>query len=102
MKEVFIVCKMMEAEARAALKSTGSTAEVIWMEKGLHSRPEKLREELQKTMDRAERDLAPERILLGYGFCGNAMAGLRAGNYELILPRIDDCITLFIDRKSVV
>ena len=100
MKEVFIVCKMMEAEARAALKSTGSAAEVIWMEKGLHSRPEKLREELQKAMDRAERDFAPERILLGYGFCGNAMAGLRAGNYELILPRIDDCITLFIGSRE--
>lgn len=100
MKEVFIVCKMMEAEARAALAQVGSAAEVIWMEKGLHSRPELLREELQKAMDRAEAETAPGRILLGYGFCGNAMAGLHAGNYELVLPRIDDCITLFIGSRE--
>ena len=100
MKEVFIICKMMEAEARAALASTGSAAEVVWMEKGLHTRPELLREALQKTLEQAERDFAPERILLGYGFCGNAVAGLTAGNYELVLPRIDDCITLFIGSRE--
>ena len=100
MKEVFIICKMMEAEARAALASTGSAAEVIWMEKGLHARPDHLREAMQETIDRAEREFAPDRILLGYGFCGNALAGLRAHECELVLPRIDDCITLFIGSRE--
>jgi Protein of unknown function (DUF1638). len=100
MKEVFIICKMMEAEARAALASTGSAAEVIWMEKGLHARPDHLREAMQETIDRAEREFAPDRILLGYGFCGNALAGLRAHECVLVLPRIDDCITLFIGSRE--
>lgn len=100
MKEVFICCLMMEKEARAALASTGSAAEVVWMEKALHVRPEVLRDELQKTLDRVEREFAPDRILLGYGFCGNALAGLQAGNYELVIPRIDDCITLFIGSRE--
>ena len=100
MKEVFICCLMMEKEARAALASAGSEAEVVWMEKALHVRPEKLREELQKTLDRVGREIAPDRVLLGYGFCGNALAGLCAGNFELVLPRIDDCITLFIGSRE--
>ena len=100
MKEVFICCLMMEKEARAALESTGSAAEPVWMEKALHVRPEVLRDELQKTLDRVERDFAPDRVLLGYGFCGNALAGLHAGNYELVIPRIDDCITLFIGSRE--
>ncbi|MBR3211718.1 MAG: DUF1638 domain-containing protein, partial [Firmicutes bacterium] len=100
MKEVFIVCKMMEAEALAAIRDSGSSAEVIWMEKGLHVEPKDLRKALQKTMDRVEKEIAPDRILLGYGFCGNAMAGLRVGNYTLVLPRIDDCITMFIGSRE--
>lgn len=100
MKEVLIVCRMMEAETRAALEQTGSAAEVIWMDKGLHNKPEHLREELQAAMDAAEAERHPDRVLLGYGFCGNAMDGLRAGNYELILPRIDDCITMFIGSRQ--
>ncbi len=100
MKEVLIACLMMEAETKNALEVTGSKAEVIWMEKGLHNRPEELRDALQKTIDQAERDLAPDRILLGYGFCGNAVQGLRARSCQLILPRIDDCITMFIGSRE--
>lgn len=100
MKDVFIVCRMMESEALAALRDTGKDPEVIWLEKRLHDRPETLRSALQEAMDKAEGEFAPERVLLGYGFCGNAMAGLRTGSYTLILPRIDDCVTLFIGSRE--
>ena len=100
MKEILIACRMMEAETRAALEQTGSRAEVIWMDKGLHNKPENLRAELQAVMDAAEAQAHPDRILLAYGFCGNAMDGLRAGDYQLVLPRIDDCITMFIGSRQ--
>lgn len=100
MKEVLIACSMMQAEIEAALKTTGSQAKVLWLEKQLHNNPEVLRSTLQETMDTAEGEYRPERILLGFGFCGNAMQGLRAGNYQLILPRIDDCITLYIGSRQ--
>ena len=47
--------------------------------------------------------MSPDTILLAYGFCGNAMSGLCASKSMLVLPRIDDCITMFIgsrERKS--
>ena len=100
MKDVLIACLMMEAEVKKAIEVTGCKAEVIWMEKGLHDRPEKLRAALQETLDKAEAELRPDVIMLAYGFCGNAMDGLKAGNFQLILPRIDDCIVMFIGSRK--
>ncbi len=100
MKKVLIACLMMELETKNALEVTGSDAEVIWMEKGLHNKPENLCVVLQKTIEQAEKDFAPDVILLGYGFCGNAMRGLHADTCRLILPRIDDCITMFIGSRE--
>lgn len=30
------------------------------------------------------------------GFCGNVLEGLQVGNFTLILPRVDDCISLLL------
>jgi hypothetical protein len=41
-------------------------------------------------------------VLLAFGFCGNSVAGLKNGDFELIIPRVDDCITLLLgsyDRR---
>ena len=100
MKKVLIVCLMMEAETKAARADTGVDAQVVWMEKGLHNKPENLCVVLQKTIEQAEKGFAPDVILLGYGFCGNAMRGLHADTCRLILPRIDDCITMFIGSRE--
>jgi len=37
-----------------------------------------------------------ERVLLAFGYCGNAVVGLTAGAFELIVPRADDCISLML------
>ena len=100
MKDVLIACKMMEMETRAALEQTGAAPEVIWMDKGLHNRPEDLREALQEALKTAEAEHHPDRVLLAFGFCGNAMDGLKAGNFQMILPRIDDCIVMFIGSRK--
>ena len=36
-----------------------------------------------------------DRVLLAMGFCGNALAGIH-GDFEIILPRVDDCISLLL------
>ena len=61
MKKVLIACLMMELETKNALEVTGSDAEVIWMEKGLHNKPENLCMVLQKTIEQAEKDFAPDQ-----------------------------------------
>ena len=35
-------------------------------------------------------------IILGYGFCSMAVMGLRANGCTLVVPRVDDCIAIFL------
>lgn len=61
---------------------------------GLHLRPEKLREALQAKIDEASPEA--EVLLLGYGLCSMAVIGLQARNAHLVIPRVDDCIAIFL------
>jgi len=65
---------------------------------GLHLRPEKLREALQAKIDEAS--LGAEALLLGYGLCSMAVVGLQARNAHLVIPRVDDCIAIFLGSCS--
>lgn len=68
------------------------------MESGLHDIPAKLHSLLQSELDKVEQC---DRVLLALGRCRGALGGLKAGNYETILPKVDDCISLFFgsDQK---
>jgi hypothetical protein len=61
---------------------------------GLHVSPRKLKRTLQETVDA----LVPEAdtILLGYGLCSQAVVGLRAQDCTLVVPKVHDCIGLFL------
>jgi hypothetical protein len=61
---------------------------------GLHLRPENLRETLQKAIDKAS--VEADTIILGYGLCSLAIVGLTATNCTLVVPRVDDCIAIFL------
>jgi len=37
-----------------------------------------------------------EVLLLGYGLCSMAVIGLQARNAHLVIPRVDDCIAIFL------
>jgi len=61
---------------------------------GLHLRPEKLREALQARIDDASS--GADVLLLGYGLCSMAVVGLQARSVHLVIPRVDDCIAIFL------
>lgn len=61
---------------------------------GLHLRPEKLREVLQAKIDEASSEA--DVLLLGYGLCSMAVVGLQARSVHLVIPRVDDCIAIFL------
>lgn len=94
MKTIMIACRTIERELKKAIQDTGVSYPCTWLESGLHNYPEKLRESLQKSLDEVSSDT--DRVILAFGYCGNAVNGLRTGNFQLILPRVDDCITLML------
>jgi uncharacterized protein DUF1638 len=61
---------------------------------GLHLRPHELKKSLQAKIDQASRHA--DVLLLGYGLCSMAVVGLRATTAHLVIPRVDDCIAIFL------
>ena len=67
------------------------------LEFGLHSYPEKLKQELQAAIDGMEGDCD---LLLGYGLCSYAAVGLKSDSHRLVVPKVDDCIALFLGSRD--
>jgi hypothetical protein len=48
---------------------------------------------------RLEMQVGPvDEVLLALGFCGSALQGLTAKHVTLVFPRVDDCVSLLLDR----
>ena len=61
---------------------------------GLHVNPQSLKRTLQQAIDQAASEA--EEIILGYGCCSLAVIGLQANGCTLVVPRVDDCIAIFL------
>jgi hypothetical protein len=65
---------------------------------GLHVTPNTLRQALQAAVDAASAQY--DTLLLGYGLCSRAVIGLRAPRCTLVVPKVDDCIAIFLGSKA--
>jgi hypothetical protein len=91
-----IVCKTLEAEVceLAGAKGIPFTS----LEFGLHNTPDRLHRTLQEEIDRTPEDV--DTILFGYGICSRGAIGLEARRFRLVIPRVDDCIALFLGSRE--
>ncbi len=87
-----IACDVFAAE----LQFLGLTvSDYVAVPMGLHDDPARLQSEVQSAVDRLDSPgAAPVGIALGR--CGGALLGVRARQTSLIVPRVDDCISLFL------
>ena len=90
-----IACKTVIEEMKELLPAD---LESITLESGLHLRPDKLRGELQAVIDDITADT--ETIILGYGLCSMGVIGLIATHSTLIIPRLDDCVAMFLGSRK--
>jgi len=72
--------------------------EIQVLDFGLHVTPKKLKGVLQDRIDA----VAPQvdTVLLGYGLCSMTVVGLRANACTLVVPKIDDCIAIFLGSAT--
>lgn len=68
------------------------------LEFGLHTNPAALNKALQEAIDEAGK--IADTVLLGYGLCSQAIIGLVANNCRLVIPRVDDCISIFLGSRE--
>jgi hypothetical protein len=88
---VILACQVMQSLIQPHLRN--GEVPVIYMDYGLHVRPQKMAPTLQAQLDALPE---PSLVLIGYGLCGNGLDGLKAGPHTLIIPRADDCITILL------
>lgn len=102
MSTLIVACQTIGDELKMAVDETKCNYPILWIESGLHIDPESLRKRLQEELDRITN---VEQVLLAFGYCGNALLGLKTAGCRIIFPRVDDCITLLLGscekRKEV-
>ncbi len=98
MSVALICCRMLENELKKVCEEENVNAPIHWLDAGLHNSPEKLHCELQLLLDSLEDDVT--RVVLLYSLCGQAVIGLKTHNFDLIMPRTDDCIALLLNGNA--
>jgi hypothetical protein len=94
MNTIIVACRTIADELNLAIRETGCPYSVLWVDAGLHRSTKALHNRLQDELNWIGN---VERVLLAFGFCGNALQNL---NFELIFPQVDDCITLLLDPAT--
>ncbi len=92
-----IACDVFREELQALHLSLPTT---VWLEMGLHDRPDELRRRLQAEIDALDAEPGDNPILLLYGLCGGGLNGITARRRPLILPRAHDCISLLLGSNE--
>jgi hypothetical protein len=129
MRLLALTCEVLARSVYLCAARSPHVVDVHLNRRGLHDDPPNLRTILQREIDAADgqgvlgvadavgapaRDTANaltrdavgavgaayDAILLAYGLCGAATAGLRAGSIPLVVPRAHDCITLFLGSRD--
>jgi hypothetical protein len=94
-KEIKVIaCRVMEDEI---LNVTGKEHDISFIQYDYHDYPERLRTKIQDEIDRA---VDYRYIILCFGLCGGATDGIRANSCPVIIPKTDDCISLFLGSKE--
>ena len=98
-------CNVFRRELLVVLGRTLNLVDPDFLELGLHEKPGALNEAVQSRIDAASEVIFPGRarydaILLGYGLCGNGIAGVEARSLPLVIPRAHDCCTVLLGSRA--
>jgi hypothetical protein len=102
MRILLIGCEVLIRELCDAVTRSPHVVDARFLSKGLHDLGARaMRQGLQAAIDEVEaRAQKYDAIALGYGLCGNGLAGVEARSIPLVLPRAHDCITLLMGSRT--
>jgi hypothetical protein len=98
MKNLAIVCDVMKNEFIKYGEAEENNLDCIFIEQHLHNTPDLMTIKLQDAIDKVDKSY--DKILLGYGLCSNGVVGLKSETHEILIPKVDDCISLFLGSKK--
>lgn len=100
MKLKFICCEVFMREACLSISLTPNIVDPDFTPKGAHEKSDYLRSLIQEKIDAVEETGDYDAIILGFGLCGNSIAGLKARSIPIVIPRAHDCCTIFLGSRS--
>jgi hypothetical protein len=95
-------CISCDALARLVYLSAAQSphlVDVSMLRLGLHRNPANLQVLLQEEID-ASAGQGYDAVVMAYGLCGRATAGITARDVPVVVPRAHDCITLFLGGRA--
>ena len=92
MRYLVISCGIMKDEL---LRFQTEGISFVFLEQSLHRTPQKMGPLIQKEIDRADQQ-DWDYIILSYGLCSNGIVGVKAHRHPIGIPRVHDCIGLFL------
>ncbi|MEI7731804.1 MAG: DUF1638 domain-containing protein [Verrucomicrobiota bacterium] len=90
-----IACEIAVREICFVAAQAEHVVDLEFLPQGHHDNPTAGRDFIQERVN-AVPEGKYDAILLGYGLCGNIIAGLKATHTPLVIPRAHDCITFFL------
>jgi hypothetical protein len=99
MKLFCLACEVLARPLYLCAAHSPHIVDIQLVRRGLHNQPAQLRAALQGIVDEASQK-SYDAIVMGYGLCGQATAGLTARSKPLVVPRAHDCITLFLGGRE--
>jgi N-methylhydantoinase A/oxoprolinase/acetone carboxylase beta subunit len=91
-----IGCGVLAIDIKKIAEELDLDVEYEFLSGGLHEKPGHLRQQLQEAIDRASEKNRFKKIAIGYGICGQGTVGIKARNIPIVLPKVHDCIALFL------
>lgn len=99
-KTKVIACGVFENELEALnAEAAERPLDVELLDAGLHARPKELKARLQAAIDATDA-AAVDRIAILYGLCGRGAVGLVAREVPVVLPRVHDCVAVFLGEPD--
>ena len=113
MKIKIIACGVFQPYLESMLKSSNNQVDLAILDAGLHENPNELRINVQKEIDIASKKKSAghndgncktcpnpckkyDLIVIFYGLCGGGTLNLSTRNIPVLIPRVHDCISLFL------
>jgi hypothetical protein len=92
-----VACKTLAPEIELVMRRRGLAMPLVLVESGRHAWPDRLRECIQESIDSVP---AGRTVLLAFGFCGNSMVGVKSRSHTLVMPRVADCVPIFLGSRA--
>lgn len=93
-----ITCDILLRPAYFFAARSPHVVDVVNLSAALHAEPKTLGQRIQEQIDAAGPEI--DAIVLGYGLCGGATAGLTARGVPVVLARAHDCVTIFLGDRE--